>query len=167
LVAVVVGEGGEGGFGFPGHVGVGVAEAVFQDFHHAPACHVEVFPGIGAVGQAAADEGAREGGVDTLRGEHVQQLAEVGGLLLLVADVVANRAALGVAAYRQLAKDKLRPPDTGDLRDDVLTLLRRINCDLSSPNAEILRSLLASVNDEPELLAQLYEQAPTAEPASG
>ncbi len=42
---------------------------------------------------------------------------------------------------------------------DVLTLLRRINCDLSSPNAEILRSLLASVNDEPELLAQLHEQA--------
>jgi AcrR family transcriptional regulator len=70
-----------------------------------------------------------------------------------------NRAALGVAAYRQLAKDKLQPPDTGDLRDDVLTLLRRINCDLSSPNAEILRSLLASVNDEPELLAQLHEQA--------
>ena len=70
-----------------------------------------------------------------------------------------NRAALGIAAYRQLAKDKLQPPDTGDLRDDVLTLLRRINCDLSSPNAEILRSLLASVNDEPELLAQLHEQA--------
>jgi hypothetical protein len=41
----------------------------------------------------------------------------------------------------------------------VLTLLRRINCDLSSPSARILRSLLASVNDEPELLAQLHEQA--------
>jgi AcrR family transcriptional regulator len=70
-----------------------------------------------------------------------------------------NRAALGVAAYRRLAEDKLQPPDTGDLRDDALALLRKINGDLSSPHAEILRSLLAGVNDDPELLAQLHEQA--------
>jgi hypothetical protein len=88
-VAVVVSESGEGGLGFPGHVGVGVAETVLQDFDHSPAGHVEVFAGVAAVRQAVADEGAREGGGDALGGEDVQQLAQVGGLLLLIADVVA------------------------------------------------------------------------------
>src|SRR5215471_12304314 len=87
-VVEVVGESGERGLGFPGHVGVGVAEAVLQDFDHAPTGHVEVLAGIAAVRPAVADEGAREGGVDALSGEDVQQLAQVGGLLLLVADVV-------------------------------------------------------------------------------
>ena len=86
---VVVGEYGEGRLGFPGHVGVGVAEAVLQGLDHSPASHVEVFAGVAAVRQAVADEGADEGGVDPLYGEDVQQLAQVGGLLLLVADVVA------------------------------------------------------------------------------
>ncbi|GAB3966880.1 TetR/AcrR family transcriptional regulator [Actinoallomurus acanthiterrae] len=70
-----------------------------------------------------------------------------------------NRAALGVAAYRRLVTARTQPPDTGALREDALTLLRRINCDLSSPEGEILRSLLSSVGDEPELLAELQEQA--------
>jgi AcrR family transcriptional regulator len=70
-----------------------------------------------------------------------------------------NRAALGVAAYRQMVEVELRLPDTGELRGDVLALLRRINRDLSSPRGDILRGLLSSVSDEPELLAQLQEQA--------
>ncbi|HEV7965073.1 MAG TPA: TetR/AcrR family transcriptional regulator [Actinoplanes sp.] len=70
-----------------------------------------------------------------------------------------NRAALGVAAYRQMVEETLRLPDSGDLRGDVLALLRQINCDLSTPRAGILRSLLAGVSDEPELLAQLQKQA--------
>ena len=70
-----------------------------------------------------------------------------------------NRAALGVAAYRRLLEAELRIPDTGDLRDDALTLLRRINGDLSSPAGEILRGLLSSIGDEPELRAQLNDQA--------
>jgi AcrR family transcriptional regulator len=70
-----------------------------------------------------------------------------------------SRAALGVAAYRELAKERLRPPDTGDLRGDVLALLRRINCGLSSPQAEVLRGLLAAAADEPELLAHLHDLA--------
>ncbi|MCP2169774.1 TetR/AcrR family transcriptional regulator [Goodfellowiella coeruleoviolacea] len=69
-----------------------------------------------------------------------------------------NRAALGVAAYRQLVEVELAPPDTGGLRGDVLDLLRRINRGLSSPQGEILRGLLTSLGDEPELLAQLQEQ---------
>jgi AcrR family transcriptional regulator len=69
-----------------------------------------------------------------------------------------NRAALGVAAYRQLVEVELGPPDTGQLRSDVLALLRRINHDVSSPRGEILRGLLSSIGDEPELLAQIHDQ---------
>ena len=85
---IVVGESGEGDLGFPGHVGIGVTEAVLQDFDHAPAGHVEVLAGVAAVRPAVADEGTREGGVNALSSEDVQQLAQIGGLLLLVADVV-------------------------------------------------------------------------------
>ncbi|AYF76670.1 TetR/AcrR family transcriptional regulator [Nocardia yunnanensis] len=70
-----------------------------------------------------------------------------------------HRAALGVAAYRQLTAAALDLPDTGSLRQDALELLRRANSHLASPLGEILRSLLAQVADEPELLAQLREQS--------
>jgi AcrR family transcriptional regulator len=70
-----------------------------------------------------------------------------------------NRAALGAAAYRQMVQGNLRLPDTGTLRGDALALLRQINRDLSSPNGDILRALLASASDDPELLAQLRQQA--------
>jgi AcrR family transcriptional regulator len=70
-----------------------------------------------------------------------------------------NRAALGVAAYRHLAEDTLKPPGTGNLREDALTLLRAINCGQTSPAARALRSLLTGVGDEPELREQLHEQA--------
>jgi AcrR family transcriptional regulator len=70
-----------------------------------------------------------------------------------------NRAALGVAAYRQMVRGNLRLPDTGSLRGDVLALLRQLNCDLSSPHGDILSTLLAGASDDPELLAQLRQQA--------
>jgi AcrR family transcriptional regulator len=70
-----------------------------------------------------------------------------------------NRAALGVAAYRQMVQGRLRLPDTGELRGDVLALLRQLNCELSSPNGDILRALLASARDDPELLTQLQAQS--------
>src|SRR5699024_10006752 len=44
-----------------------------------------------------------------------------------------NRAALGIAAYRQIAVDSAQLPDTGDLRADVLEQLRRANRTWSSP----------------------------------
>ncbi|HEX8857826.1 MAG TPA: TetR/AcrR family transcriptional regulator [Actinomycetes bacterium] len=71
-----------------------------------------------------------------------------------------NRAALAVAAYRRLAEGELRPPDTGELRGDVLALLRQINRDRSSPRGDVLRALLSSIGDEPELLARLHQQPP-------
>ena len=73
-----------------------------------------------------------------------------------------NRAALGLAAYRQLAVSDQQLPDTGELRGDVLELLRRANRQLSSPAGDILRSLLGSAGDDPQLLAQLREQTTDA-----
>jgi AcrR family transcriptional regulator len=70
-----------------------------------------------------------------------------------------NRAALGLAAYRQLAGGEPLPPDTGELRGDVLELLQRANRQWASPRGDILRSLLSSVAADPELLAQVREHA--------
>src|SRR5689334_3049054 len=44
-----------------------------------------------------------------------------------------NRAALGIAAYRQLVDTDWRVPDTGELRGDVLELLRSANRQWSTP----------------------------------
>ena len=70
-----------------------------------------------------------------------------------------SRAALGLAAYRRLTVDGLELPDTGELRGDVLALLRGANRHWSSPTGAILRGLLADAGDDPELLARLREQA--------
>jgi len=68
-----------------------------------------------------------------------------------------NRAALGIAAYRQLARTTLQLPDTGELRHDVLELMRSANRTWSSPIGGILRALLAGARDDPQLLAQIQE----------
>ncbi|MEN3308994.1 MAG: hypothetical protein V7603_5196 [Micromonosporaceae bacterium] len=72
-----------------------------------------------------------------------------------------DRLALGIAAYRQLATT-IQPPDTGDLRDDVLELLRRANRHWSSPLGTILRELLAAAGSARNLLARQPEQSTDA-----
>lgn len=72
-----------------------------------------------------------------------------------------DRLALGIAAYRRLATT-IQPPDTGDLRDDVLELLRRANRHWSSPLGTILRELLAAAGSAQNLLAQQPEQSTEA-----
>jgi AcrR family transcriptional regulator len=69
-----------------------------------------------------------------------------------------NRLALGMAAYRRLATT-VPPPDTGNLRDDVLELLRQANRHWSSPLGAILRDLLSAAGGASELLAQLQDQS--------
>ncbi|PZG17573.1 TetR/AcrR family transcriptional regulator [Nonomuraea aridisoli] len=69
-----------------------------------------------------------------------------------------NRLALGVAAYRLLTT-AVQPPDTGDLREDALELLRRANRHWSSPLGAILRELMAAAGGATEFLAQLPEQS--------
>jgi AcrR family transcriptional regulator len=73
-----------------------------------------------------------------------------------------SRAALAVAAYRQMAGGDLPLPDTGTLRDDALELLRRANRVWSSPVGSVQRSLLAGVSDDPQLLALIQERASDA-----
>lgn len=70
-----------------------------------------------------------------------------------------SRAALAVAAYRRISVGDQPLPDTGTLRGDTLELLRRANRAWSSPAGSILRSLLAGVADDPELLALIHERA--------
>jgi AcrR family transcriptional regulator len=69
-----------------------------------------------------------------------------------------NRAALAVAAFGQMAGSEAPIADTGDLRGDVLAVLRRINTDAASPAGIIWRSLISSIGDDPELRAQLLER---------
>lgn len=69
-----------------------------------------------------------------------------------------NRASLGLAAYRQLIGADREPPDTGDLREDVLELLRGANRQFSTPAVGgIVRNLLGAAAEDPELMAQLRE----------
>jgi AcrR family transcriptional regulator len=77
-----------------------------------------------------------------------------------------NRAALGIAAYRQLAAATGPSPDTGELRGDTLELMRRTNRGWSSPTGGILRALLAGARDDPQLLAQIQEHSTGADSAA-
>lgn len=70
-----------------------------------------------------------------------------------------SRAAVSVAAYRHLAASAQPIPDTGSLRGDALELLRRANRTWSSDTGKIVRSLLAGVADDPELLSLIQERA--------
>jgi AcrR family transcriptional regulator len=72
-----------------------------------------------------------------------------------------DRLALGIAAYRQLTTT-IAPPDTGDLREDVLEMLRRANRHWSSPLGAVLRDLVAAAGGASALLSQLAEQSADA-----
>ncbi|MFJ9844687.1 TetR/AcrR family transcriptional regulator [Kitasatospora sp. NPDC101155] len=69
-----------------------------------------------------------------------------------------NRISLGIAAYKRLAK-AAPLPDTGELRGDVLELLRQANRHWSSPLGGVLRDLLAAAGGAAEVLAQLQDQS--------
>jgi AcrR family transcriptional regulator len=73
-----------------------------------------------------------------------------------------SRAALAVAAYRQVSRGEAPLPDSGSLREDALELLRRANSLWSSPTGMVLRSLLAGVAHDPQLLALIQERSPDA-----
>jgi AcrR family transcriptional regulator len=70
-----------------------------------------------------------------------------------------SRAALAVAAYRELNVADQPLPDRGSLRDDALDLLRRANRSWTSPAGQLRRSLFAGVAHDPELLALIQDRA--------
>jgi len=110
-----------------------------------------------------------------------QQLAE-GGYPNLTMDAVAaragtsknviyrrwpNRAALSVAAYRQMLDDEPHGiPDTGDLRSDALTMLTRVNDRMSSPTGKVLRELLSGIQNDPDRMREIRDQLANAAAAA-
>jgi AcrR family transcriptional regulator len=69
-----------------------------------------------------------------------------------------DRLALGVAAYKQMATT-VELPDTGDLRTDVLEMLRGANRHWSSPLGALLRDLITAAGGSTELLGELGAQS--------
>jgi AcrR family transcriptional regulator len=78
-----------------------------------------------------------------------------------------SRTSLAFAAYKQMVARPESPPDTGDLRTDVIELLRSTADRMSSPvGAEVLRGLMTDARREPELLAGLREELGQGEPGT-
>ncbi|SDR99523.1 TetR/AcrR family transcriptional regulator [Microlunatus soli] len=70
-----------------------------------------------------------------------------------------SRTALGVAAFMAMVGRPADPPDTGDLRTDVLTLLRQVADRIGDPaTGRILAALLAEARRQPDLMADLRGQ---------
>jgi AcrR family transcriptional regulator len=77
----------------------------------------------------------------------------------------SSRPALAFAAYRQMVARPESLPDTGDLRADVVELLRSVADQLSSPvGANVLHGLMADARSDPELLAGLRRELGQGEP---
>ncbi|MEV0614766.1 TetR/AcrR family transcriptional regulator [Nonomuraea sp. NPDC050404] len=70
-----------------------------------------------------------------------------------------NRATLAFAAYRHFVARPAALPDTGDLRTDVLELLRGTTARMGSPvSGEILRGVMSEMHAHPELLQHIREE---------
>lgn len=76
-----------------------------------------------------------------------------------------SRTTLAFAAYRQMVARPEALPDTGDLRSDVLELLRSVADQLSSPvGADVLQSLMMDARRDPELMGSLRRELAQGEP---
>jgi AcrR family transcriptional regulator len=126
----------------------------------------------------SATEGTGHRGPPRRRGEELYaaifeatmaELAEVGYSRLAMERIAAraraskmslykrwpNRAELVVAALRHQAGDPEPAPDTGNLRDDVLTFLRRGAARLDGIFGEVARGLMAETLTDPDRTAGL------------
>ncbi|WP_328314474.1 TetR/AcrR family transcriptional regulator [Streptomyces sp. NBC_00442] len=110
----------------------------------------------------------------------LDELAEV-GYASLTMERVAVRARTGKAAvYRrwpsraQLVVDACKVgkisevdlPDTGELRGDVLLLLRQMAATMATPLGDIMRGLLAEMTRDPELAELIRQRIHTVRPAT-
>ncbi|WP_433464167.1 TetR/AcrR family transcriptional regulator [Spirillospora sp. CA-128828] len=78
-----------------------------------------------------------------------------------------SRTSLAFAAYKRMVAWPGSPPDTGDLRSDVVELLRSAVDRMSSPmEAELLRGLTMDARREPEVMAGLREELGRGEPGT-
>ncbi|GAA4501663.1 TetR/AcrR family transcriptional regulator [Actinoallomurus oryzae] len=79
----------------------------------------------------------------------------------------SSRSSLALAAYREMVARPDDPPDTGDLRSDVIELLRSVADRLASPSgAEVLRGLMMDARRDPELMAALRDDFVRSEPGT-
>ena len=70
-----------------------------------------------------------------------------------------SRTALAMAAYKTMVGRPEEPPDSGELRTDVLTLLRSSADRIAtSASGQILAGLLAEARQKPELMADLRDE---------
>ena len=70
-----------------------------------------------------------------------------------------SRTALATAAYKRMVGRPDGPPDTGELRTDVLTLLRSVADRIGSPESgQILAGLMTEARQKPDLMADLREE---------
>ncbi|MEU9101366.1 TetR/AcrR family transcriptional regulator [Streptomyces sp. NPDC048361] len=110
----------------------------------------------------------------------LDELTEV-GYASLTMERVAARARTGKAAvYRrwpsraQLVVDACKLgkvsevdlPDTGELRGDVLVLLRQMAAKMASPFGDLMRGLLAEMTRDPELAELIRQRIHTVRPAT-
>ncbi|TDD80880.1 TetR/AcrR family transcriptional regulator [Actinomadura darangshiensis] len=78
-----------------------------------------------------------------------------------------SRTALAFAAYKQMVARPESPPDTGELRSDVIELLRSAADRMSSPvGTEVLRGLMLDARREPGLMAGIREELAQGEPGT-
>ena len=78
-----------------------------------------------------------------------------------------NRAALGLAAYRELVVADQELPDTGELRGDVLELLRRANRHCPRPPATSSAACWEALATTPSSWSSSGSRPPTPAPAPG
>ena len=108
---------------------------------------------VAALLRAASDE-LREGGYPAFSMENVAVRAGTNKNALYRR--WPNRASLALAAIKQHSLDEEPAIDTGELRADVLALLRAANTRWTLRGA-VLRALLADVADQPLLLNEVRE----------
>ncbi|MET9251694.1 TetR/AcrR family transcriptional regulator [Nonomuraea sp. NPDC003709] len=106
--------------------------------------------------RAAVDE-LTDGGYARLTIERVAQRA--GTNKTAIYRRWPNRAALAFAAYRHFVARPTALPDTGDLRTDVLELLRGAATRMGSAvGGEILRGVMSEMHAHPELFEHIREE---------
>ncbi|AZS83497.1 TetR/AcrR family transcriptional regulator [Streptomyces griseoviridis] len=75
-----------------------------------------------------------------------------------------GRAELVVEAYTSHHLIDAEPPDTGDLRADVIATLQQLSAKLTTSHGDILRGLLAETARNPDLARVIRERVHTAGP---
>ncbi|MET9491007.1 TetR/AcrR family transcriptional regulator [Nocardia sp. NPDC006630] len=78
----------------------------------------------------------------------------------------SGRAELVMDAYKGIGISDADVPDTGSLREDVISLLRQISAKMTTPFGGLLRGLIAEMNRDPEFGRLIRERVHGAGPAT-